>query len=69
MTAPTSPNPDTLSRITRILGGSLLLGDAEITPDQPLLHSDLDFDSLDALLLVTSIEKEFGVRIPNEVLN
>jgi 3-hydroxyacyl-[acyl-carrier-protein] dehydratase len=31
----------------------------------PFFGGDVDMDSLDILLLVTSIEKEFGIKVPN----
>ena len=37
-----------------------------IDDDTPLFGGHTDLDSLDALLLVTSIEKEFKIKIPNE---
>jgi len=38
----------------------------EITNDLPLFGSDgLGLDSIDALQLVISMEKTFGVRVPN----
>ena len=53
-----------------ILRRDLKLGpDVEIPDDMPLFDSDLDLDSLDALLLLTSIEKEFGIKVATETLN
>ncbi len=43
--------------------------DAEVRDDTPLLGGDFDLDSLDVLLLVTSVEKEFGIKIPNEAVS
>jgi 3-hydroxyacyl-[acyl-carrier-protein] dehydratase len=49
-----------------ILRRDLKLGpDTPIPPDMPFFGGDVDLDSLDILLLVTSIEKEFGVKIPS----
>ena len=57
---------DILQRIQLILRRDLKLGDnAPIPPDMPFFGGDVDLDSLDILLLVTSIEKEFGVKIPS----
>lgn len=39
--------------------------DAPIPPDMAFSGGDIDLDSLDILLLVTSVEKEFGVKIPS----
>jgi acyl carrier protein len=61
-----APAPaDTTSRIKEILRRDLKLGAVEISDDQPLFGGELDLDSLDVLLLVTSIEKEFGVKVPS----
>lgn len=57
----------TLERIKDILRRDLKLGaDFQITDDMPLVGSDLDLDSLDFLMVVTSVEKELGYKIPNE---
>ena len=56
----------TLQRVQTILRRDLKLGDnAPIPADMPFFGGDIDLDSLDILLLVTSIEKEFGVKIPS----
>ena len=58
-----------LQRVQLILRRDLKLGaDAPITVDMPFFGSDIDLDSLDILLLVTSIEKEFGVKIPSNAV-
>ena len=58
-----------LDRLKLILRRDLKLGpDVPISDDMPFFGSDIDFDSLDMLLLVTSVEKEFGVKIPNEAV-
>src|SRR4051812_27118259 len=55
-----------LSRLQVLLRRDLKLGaDAHIPPDMPFFGGDIDLDSLDILLLVTSVEKEFGVKIPS----
>ena len=56
-------------RVKEILRRDLKLGsDLQLDDDSPLFNSDADLDSLDMLLLVSSIEKEFGFRIPNEAV-
>jgi len=61
------PSSEILPRIQQILRRDLKLGaDAAIPPDMPFFGGNVDLDSLDILLLVTSIEKEFGVKIPSE---
>jgi acyl carrier protein len=65
---PRAMNPTEIrEHIKTILRRDLKLGsDATITDDMPFFGGDLDLDSLDILLLVTSIERDFGLRIPNE---
>ncbi|HTL29515.1 MAG TPA: 3-hydroxyacyl-ACP dehydratase FabZ family protein [Tepidisphaeraceae bacterium] len=63
------PDQKTIDHIKTILRRDLKLGpDAQIADDMPFFNSDVDLDSLDMLLLVTSIEKEFGIKIPNEAV-
>ena len=62
-------DPQLLERLKIILRRDLKLGaDAPIAGDMSFFNSDIDLDSLDMLLLVTSVEKEFGVKIPNEAV-
>jgi 3-hydroxyacyl-[acyl-carrier-protein] dehydratase len=62
-------DPNLLAQVKTMLRRDLKLGpDVAIADDMPLFGSDLDLDSLDILLLVTNIEKELGVRIPNEAV-
>ena len=61
------PSRETLDLIKDILRRDLKLGaDAPIDDDMPLVGSDLDLDSLDFLMVVTSIEKQLGFKIPND---
>lgn len=54
----------TIERIKIVLRRDLKIGpDVVILDDMPLAGGEFDLDSLDMLLLLTSIEKEFGVRI------
>ena len=56
-----------LEQIEYILRRDLKLGaDIPISPHTPLLGGDHDLDSLDILMLLTSVEKEFSIKIPNE---
>src|SRR5947209_1274176 len=58
--------PSILQRIKTIVRRDLKLGAAaDIADDMPFFGGDIDMDSLDILLLVTSIEKEFGIKVPN----
>lgn len=53
-----------MERIKTLMRRDLKLGDAvDIQPGTPLVGGDFDLDSLDVLLLVTSLEKEFGVKL------
>ncbi|HEY7118757.1 MAG TPA: phosphopantetheine-binding protein [Tepidisphaeraceae bacterium] len=59
-------DPQILDRLKTILRRDLKLGPtAPIADDMPFFGGDVDVDSLDILLLVTSIEKEFGIKVPN----
>jgi len=63
---PSSSESATMEALSAILRADLKLGpDVVIDREMPLIGGDHDFDSLDVLLLVTSIEKKFGIKIPN----
>ena len=58
-----------LEEVKSILRRDLKLGpDARIPDDMPLIGGEMDLDSLDILLVVSSVEKHFGIKIPNEVV-
>ncbi len=58
---------DFLEQLKTILRRDLKLGPtAYIADDMPLIGGQLDLDSLDILLLVSSVEKLFAIKIPNE---
>src|SRR5688572_13006179 len=60
---------NTLQRLETIIRRDLKLGsDVPVTPDMPFFGGEADIDSLDILLLLSSIEKEFGLRIPSEAV-
>src|SRR3954464_11957591 len=60
---------DILGRVTTIIRRDLKLGsDVPVTPDMPFFGGEADIDSLDVLLLLSSVEKEFGIKIPNEAV-
>jgi 3-hydroxyacyl-[acyl-carrier-protein] dehydratase len=66
VTSSATTSGEILPRIVGILRRDLKLGaDAPIPADMPFFGGNVDLDSLDILLLVTSIEKEFGVKIPS----
>ena len=57
------------SRFRRSCAADLKLGpDAELAADTPLVGGEMDLDSLDILLLVSSLEKQFGIQIPSEAV-
>jgi 3-hydroxyacyl-[acyl-carrier-protein] dehydratase len=59
-------DPQLVERVKAIVRRDLKLGPAAaIADDMPFFGGDIDMDSLDILLLVTSIEKEFGIKVPN----
>src|SRR5262245_12355644 len=56
-------------RLTSILRRDLKLGaDIPIHADTPLLGGAADLDSLDILMLLTSVEREFNIKIPNDAV-
>lgn len=62
-------DPVLLEQIKTILRRDLKLGAAaQIADDMPLVGGEMDLDSLDILLLVSSIEKQFGFKIPSEAV-
>ena len=65
--SPAPASAATLERIKQILRRDLKLGESyPLADDEPLGGEDLDLDSLDFLMVVTSVEKELGYKIPNE---
>ncbi len=68
MGLPAMPRQESLEdRIVGIIRRDLMLGnDVELEPHTPLFGGDLDLDSLDALLLMQSLEVEFGFKMPTE---
>jgi 3-hydroxyacyl-[acyl-carrier-protein] dehydratase len=61
--------PTTFERVREIMRRDLKLGpEIEINEDTPFFGSEADIDSLDILLLLGSVEKEFGIRIPGEAV-
>ena len=61
---------DTLERVKQVIRESIKLGDSTpIADEMRLVGGDYDIDSLDVLLIVTNIEKQFGVRIREGTLD
>lgn len=54
-------------KIVQILAEQLSIDPDKITMDS-LLEEDLDADSLDAIDIVMSIEDEFQIEVPDEVI-
>ncbi len=62
-----TPDAETVDRIILIIRRDLMLGpDADIDVQTKLFGSDFDMDSLDALLLMQSLEVEFGFKMASE---
>ena len=58
------PTSETLSRVKNVIRTCLKADPRASFDDQmPLVGGEYDLDSLDILLIVTELEKEFGVRI------
>ena len=51
-----------------VLREDLKLGDTPIERDSPLFDGTLGLDSLDALMLVSGVEKRMGIKLPNKKL-
>lgn len=62
-----SPPESLEGRVVQIIRRDLMLGDdIVLTPNFPLFGGELDLDSLDALLLIQSLEAEFGFKMPKD---
>ncbi|MDB5297415.1 MAG: putative (3R)-hydroxymyristoyl-[acyl-carrier-protein] dehydratase, partial [Phycisphaerales bacterium] len=71
MTQTTLPpdRPQIAARVKTVMRRDLKLGpDFPIADDMPFFGGEADIDSLDVLLLLGSVEKEFGIKIPNEAV-
>ncbi|MEM6550602.1 MAG: acyl carrier protein [Planctomycetota bacterium] len=54
--------------LIEIIRRDLKLGDVELTPTTSFASEDIGFDSLDYLMLITSIEKKYGIKLsPDEM--
>jgi 3-hydroxyacyl-[acyl-carrier-protein] dehydratase len=63
------PRPEIVSRVKAIMRRDLKLGnEMDIADDMPFFGGEADIDSLDILLLLGSVEKEFRIKIPNEAV-
>lgn len=58
------PSAETLTRVKDVLRACLKLDEqTPINDMMPLIGGEYDLDSLDILLIVTELEKTFGVKI------
>ena len=58
------PTGETLNRVKRVIRACLKVEErTELEDKMPLIGGEHDLDSLDILLIVTELEKEFGVKI------
>lgn len=55
-------------KVVEILSEQLGVAPEKISMDS-LLEEDLDADSLDSIDIVMSIEDEFGIEVPDEVIS
>ncbi len=62
-------DPELVQQIREIVRRDLKLSaDEPMAENMPFFGGNVDLDSLDMLLLLTSIERKFGVKIPNETV-
>ena len=60
-------NSSTIHRMKELLREELKLDpEVPLADDEVLIGGDHDLDSLDVLLIISSVEKEFGIKIANE---
>lgn len=65
-----SSRQPTLDRVKAALRAVVQVeDDTEIGDNMPLKGGEFDMDSLDLLLLIGAIEKEFAIKIDNEQIN
>lgn len=61
---PVDNKPTTLDRVTAVVRRDLKVPPSvALDPDAPLVGGQMDIDSLDLLLVVVSLDKEFGMKI------
>lgn len=66
---PSAVDPGLVDQIKALLRRDLKLGvDTPLDAHTPLIGGDFDLDSLDILLLVSGLEKQFGIKIPSEAV-
>lgn len=58
------PSAETTQRVKKVIRACLKIDERSPFEDtMPLVGGEHDMDSLDILLIITELEKEFGVRI------
>jgi len=63
------PDPELVQEIREIVRRDLkLAADEPIPQDMPFFGGNVDLDSLDMLLLLTSIERKYGIKMPSEAV-
>ena len=62
------PETEIYEAVELILRDDLKLGDTKVERDTPLFDGELGLDSLDALMLVTGVEKRLNIKLPNKKL-
>ena len=66
----TAADQSTIDRVRVIMRRDLKLGPGADLPESlALVGGEFDLDSLDMLMLVTSMEKEFGIKITEGSIN
>ncbi|MFN0010124.1 MAG: acyl carrier protein [Phycisphaerales bacterium] len=64
------PAHDTLNRVKNVIRTGLKLdGRVVLSDDMALAGGEYDLDSLDILLIVTGLEKEFGITINDAAMS
>lgn len=62
-------DPALLADVKELLRTSLKLGpNTAVADDMPLVGGPIDIDSIDILLVISNIERKFGMKIPNEAV-
>lgn len=58
------PSAETLERVKQVVRESIKIDKAAVlADDMKLVGGEYEIDSLDVLLIITNVEKEFGVQI------
>jgi len=64
------PTTETLDRVKGVIRACLKVDERAVLEDtMPLVGGEYDLDSLDILLIITELEREFGVKIRDDAMN